>query len=215
MSIRLPDRLPYIPEVDMLRPFLIGGLFAVSACAEAPTAESNDPLDFSDDATVIDFGLSGDSSWFSVNDTVMGGVSTGELSYTDEALVFEGVVSTDSNGGFTSVRSETDSTDLSDYDRVVIRMRSEGQPFTVGLSHNRLFTQGQFRHDLEAGTGEWEVREVPLSDFELVNFSGGSPSPTDERMQAEDREEIFYMELMSELFVDGAFRLEVDLIAFD
>ncbi len=199
----------------MLRLVLVGGLFAVSACTEAPTDEPIDPLAFSDDAMVIDFGLSGDSSWFSVNDTVMGGVSTGDLSYTEEALVFEGLVSTDSNGGFTSVRSETDSTDLSDYDRVVVRVRSEGQPFTVGLSHNRVFTQGQFRHDLEVGTGEWQVLEVPMSDFELVNFSGGTPSPTGESMQVEDREEIFYMEFMSELFVDGSFRLEVDLIAFD
>ena len=54
-----------------------------------------------------------------------------------------------------------------------------------------------------------------MSDFELVNFSGGTPSPTGESMQVEDREEIFYMEFMSELFVDGSFRLEVDLIAFD
>jgi len=199
----------------MLSRVLIGSLFVVAACSEAEQAQVDDPLAFSDDAMVIDFGLSGDSSWFSVNDTVMGGVSTGELTYIEDALVFEGVVSTDSNGGFTSVRSESGEDDLSEYDRVVIHLRSEGQPFTIGLSHRPFFTQGQYRHDLAAGTGEWQVIEIPMSEFELVNFNGGTPSPTGEPMEPEDREEIFYMELMSELFVDGDFRLEVDLIAFD
>lgn len=200
----------------MFRLSLFGGILMVSACTESPADDDvADPLAFSDNAKIIDFGTTADSTWFSVNDTVMGGVSTGELTYTDTSLVFEGVVSTDSNGGFTSVRSESGSDDLSDYDRLVVRLRSEGQPFTIGLSHNPFFTQGQFRTDLEEGSGEWEVYEIPLSDFELVNFRGGTPEPTDEPMRAADREEIFYMEFMSELFVDGDFRLEVDLIAFD
>ena len=34
-------------------------------------------------------------------------------------------------------------------------------------------------------------------------------------MDSEDAEELLHMELMSEQFVDGEFKLEVDYIAFD
>ena len=51
--------------------------------------------------------VTGDAAagWSVVNDTVMGGVSTGRLAWDDGALVFTGELSLDNNGGFASVRS--------------------------------------------------------------------------------------------------------------
>jgi len=43
--------------------------------------------------------------WSVVNDTVMGGVSSGRLAVADGMLVFTGELSLDNNGGFASVRS--------------------------------------------------------------------------------------------------------------
>lgn len=43
--------------------------------------------------------------WSVVNDTVMGGVSTGQLAMEDGLMIFSGVLSLDNNGGFASVRS--------------------------------------------------------------------------------------------------------------
>ncbi|MFZ9565785.1 MAG: CIA30 family protein [Ilumatobacteraceae bacterium] len=42
--------------------------------------------------------------WFVQNDTVMGGVSSSSVALDDGAMVFSGILSTDNNGGFTSVR---------------------------------------------------------------------------------------------------------------
>ncbi|MEY3617963.1 MAG: hypothetical protein RL726_661 [Actinomycetota bacterium] len=42
--------------------------------------------------------------WFVQNDTVMGGVSSSSVNLDDGAMVFSGILSTDNNGGFTSVR---------------------------------------------------------------------------------------------------------------
>jgi hypothetical protein len=47
---------------------------------------------------------SGDG-WNVVNDTVMGGVSSGQLALEESVLVFTGELSLDNNGGFASVRS--------------------------------------------------------------------------------------------------------------
>lgn len=45
------------------------------------------------------------AGWSVVNDTVMGGVSSGQLAMEDGLMVFSGVLSLDNNGGFASVRS--------------------------------------------------------------------------------------------------------------
>lgn len=42
--------------------------------------------------------------WVSVNDSVMGGISTSSMIYTDQGLRFSGNVSLENNGGFASVR---------------------------------------------------------------------------------------------------------------
>lgn len=176
--------------------------------------EEEKPL-YSDDALVINFGETGENQWYSVNDTVMGGVSSGMLSYEDNSLLFEGVVSTDSNGGFTSVRSPNQTTDLSQYSKAIIRLRSEGQPFSMILAHNPYWFQDQFKVDINVDTTDWTVIEIPLSDFEVYSSQNGYPYGTGEMMTAETSTEILHMEFMSKLFEDGAFRFEVDFVAFD
>jgi hypothetical protein len=69
-----------------------------AAASSAPTAPPRKP--------VFDFPTVDDvRGWSVVNDTVMGGVSTGRLAWKDGALVFTGELSRDNNGGFASVRS--------------------------------------------------------------------------------------------------------------
>ncbi len=45
------------------------------------------------------------AGWSVTNDTVMGGVSSGELAWTEGVLMFTGELSLDNNGGFASMRS--------------------------------------------------------------------------------------------------------------
>ena len=177
--------------------------------------DSGEDLSYSDDALVIDFGIGADESWFAVNDTVMGGVSSGEVTYTETSLVFEGAVSTDSNGGFTSVQSPDEGFDLSMYDRVLVRLKSEGQPFSMILANNPMWYQDRFKQDITVSGTDWQTLVLPLDEFELFAFGMGYPAATGVMMTPEDAEEIFHIELMSELFVDGEFRLEVDWVAFD
>lgn len=63
----------------------------------APTDEANLVLaEFGSEVSV--------NAWYVQNDTVMGGVSSSELSWNDGDLLFSGNLSTDNNGGFTSMR---------------------------------------------------------------------------------------------------------------
>lgn len=51
---------------------------------------------------------SGSPRWYTMDDVIMGGVSSSALRFEpqEQAAVFSGLVTTDSNGGFASVRSE-------------------------------------------------------------------------------------------------------------
>ncbi len=204
----------------MLRALGVVSFLAISGCTDdivepdAQGVQRDEPL-LSEDALVIDFGVDGENRWVAVNDTVMGGVSNGEVDYTDNELIFDGVVSTDSNGGFTSVQSPDETLNLRNYDRVVIRMKNVGQPFSMVLANNPYWFQDQFRADIEVPDEEWNIVEIELADFEEVTLTSGYPTPTGATMKRRDRKEILGLEFMSELFEDGPFRLEVDFVAFD
>ncbi|MDG1478776.1 MAG: CIA30 family protein [Myxococcota bacterium] len=174
-----------------------------------------DDLSYSDDALVFDFGVDGEADWYAVNDTVMGGVSNGALSFEDETMVFEGNVSTDSNGGFASIRSPQDEMDLSMYQRVLIRIKSEGLPFSMILADSPLWFDDQYKYNIVVPDNEWNIIEIPFEAFEVYELYSGYPESTGETMDSEDAEELLHMELMSEQFVDGEFKIEVDYIAFD
>jgi len=175
----------------------------------------SDELSYSDDAFVLDFGVDGEADWYAVNDTVMGGVSNGDLSFEEETMVFEGNVSTDSNGGFASVRSPQDEMDLSMYQRVLIRLKSDGLPFSMVLADSPLWFDDQYKYDIVVPDGEWNIIEIPFEAFEVYELYSGYPESTGETMSSEDAEELLHIELMSEQFVDGEFKIEVDYIAFD
>ncbi len=191
-------------------------MVVISGCAQDSLAP--EVLELEDEPyvepMVIDLGLSGDDTWYAVNDTVMGGVSQGEVEYTNDSMVFEGTVSTANNGGFTSVRSVSSTMDLRDYERVVVRMKSDGQPFTLVLADTPNWWEGQFRYELETTKSGWNDIEISMEDFEFFDFMTGYPEPTGEMMTRKDRKEILYIEFMSELFQDGDFRLEVDELSF-
>ncbi|MFT5682267.1 MAG: NADH dehydrogenase [ubiquinone] 1 alpha subcomplex assembly factor 1 [Myxococcota bacterium] len=174
-----------------------------------------DGLSYSEDAMVLNFGEQGVEDWFAVNDTVMGGVSSGTLTFDDDTMVFEGEVSTESNGGFASVRSPQDSIDLSMYRRVLIRMKSKGQPFSIILADSPLWFDNQYKYDIVVPDDDWNTIEILFEDFQEYQLSTGYPEPTGISMAPEDTEEIVHMELMSRQFEDGEYRLEVDYIAFD
>lgn len=83
-----PDIMPSGSTVDVVN----------SLSSSVPTSSTQPPL-FEFSSPDSNFG------WNVVNDTVMGGVSSGQLVVEDGSLTFTGELSLDNNGGFASVRS--------------------------------------------------------------------------------------------------------------
>lgn len=101
--------------------FLVG--IVLSGCSDAPSARQTESTSMDSNADVVNslsssvptsstqpplFEFTSPDSnfgWNVVNDTVMGGVSSGQLVVEDGSLTFTGELSLDNNGGFASVRS--------------------------------------------------------------------------------------------------------------
>jgi uncharacterized protein YbjT (DUF2867 family) len=69
--------------------------------------------------------------WGAVDDVVMGGVSESRLQLRDDRAVFAGVVSTDNNGGFASVRTRNfdPPLDLSAYEGIKLKLQGDGKRY--------------------------------------------------------------------------------------
>lgn len=80
---------------------------ATSTSTTATVAET--PMTPAGTTTLVDFpGPTSVAGWRSVDDSVMGGISVSTTSWADGALVFQGRMTTESNGGFTSTLGPVD-----------------------------------------------------------------------------------------------------------
>ncbi|MDB4105478.1 CIA30 family protein [Salibacteraceae bacterium] len=114
---------------------------------------------------IFDFNKSAEiQNWLIVDDVVMGGKSSGTFNLNADGFgVFEGNISLDNNGGFSSVRYRFEKTLVKEYSTVHIKLRGDGKKY-------------QFRIKAKSGdyysyispfqtTGEWQEIEIPLKEM--------------------------------------------------
>ena len=110
--------------------------------------------------------------WLIVNDNVMGGVSKGEASPTeDSCLLFSGLISLENNGGFASIRSQPTDFDLGGFDGIRIRVKGDGRTYQFRLRRDRSLDGIAFKHEFETIQNKWIDVELPFASF-LPTFRG-------------------------------------------
>lgn len=158
-----------------------------------------------------DFGAEKDGQeWMIVNDGVMGGLSRGSVSFTDNSLVFSGNVSLENNGGFTSFRAPYARYDLSKYDKIEIRYRSEGMDCAMSLDQNRRFWRPNHKMPIPATNNTWMTLNVnlyELSEYQMGNRTGG-------RLNENNAKQTIRLGLITDSKKAGEFSLEIDYIKF-
>jgi hypothetical protein len=111
--------------------------------------------------------------WEFVADTVMGGISTGEISQEvfegREATVLRGHVSLDNNGGFIQMafdlRKNGSGVDVSEWDGIELTIWGNDQNYDVRLRTDQLTRPWQsFRTDISSQT-VWQTIRVPFATF--------------------------------------------------
>jgi NADH dehydrogenase [ubiquinone] 1 alpha subcomplex assembly factor 1 len=126
-----------------------------------PFAHASPPL--------LDFSRSEVAQTFRViNDGVMGGVSTSRLRSTDGAMVFEGAVSLENNGGFASfrgpVRFPAESAAL------LVTVRGDGQRYKLTLKLDDSTSTPQYQSAFVAPR-DWQTLRFKPADF-AASFRG-------------------------------------------
>ena len=123
--------------------------------------------------TIIDFSSPDEQDcWEIINDTVMGGVSESRISIKeDQSALFQGVVSLQNYGGFSSMRTHPGEFDLSGYKGLIVRVKGDGKDYRLRLrmdnGHDEIAYQAHFTTEKES----WITARLPFDSF-LPVFRG-------------------------------------------
>ena len=163
----------------------------------------------SNSLSVFDFSKNEEvSSWIIVNDGVMGGLSKGKFYANEEGNgVFEGSVSLENYGGFTSVRHRFSTMEIGAYENFRIRLKGDGKRYQF-----RVKTDKDDRHTYRVHfetTGEWQEILIPME--ELIPVFRGRELQMD-HFPGEKMEEIGFLIANKKA---EEFRLEIDEITLD
>jgi monofunctional biosynthetic peptidoglycan transglycosylase len=183
-----------------------------SPITEAEDADMTEPQQTerpSDCVRLTDFDTEAErEAWQTVNDNVMGGRSSGGPSFGDGLMVFAGDTNTD-GGGFSSLRLPLAPDALSEFERVVVRARSDGRQYMITFDDNVNSRDRRVSHRAPLPfetANDWQ--EVSVTFDELFPALFGRPVddlPFDKTLATR-------MGIMISDGLDGAFRLEIDWI---
>ena len=130
--------------------------------------------------TIFNFNKNSDiSNWLIVDDIVMGGKSFGKFYLNSEGNgVFEGEISLENRGGFSSVRYQFNKINIEKFSKIVLYLKGSGNRFQLRIKNS---TRNYYSYINYFNTsGEWQEIEIPLKDFypsfrgqklDLPNFS--------------------------------------------
>ncbi len=120
--------------------------------------------------------------WTVIDDVVMGGRSSGNFSLNPEGYgLFEGNVSLENNGGFSSVRYAFDKIKVKEFTKIILKIKGDGKDYQFRIKSN----SDDYYSYISAfsTTGEWQELQILLKDMypsfrgrklDLPNFSKDS-----------------------------------------
>lgn len=114
---------------------------------------------------VYDFDNQSDlSNWIIVNDDVMGGISSSEMSIDNNGNgVFEGHISTANNGGFSSFRLNLEKIDVKKGAYFQIKLKGDNKEYQFRIKTNRM---DYYSYVIPFKTSnEWETITIQLKDM--------------------------------------------------
>jgi len=114
---------------------------------------------------LFDFNKKADTQqWFIVDDGVMGGRSSGNFSLSNEGYgVFEGNISLDNNGGFSSLRYNVQKTSVKEFTKISLKLKGDGKKYQLRIKASN---QDYHSYIMPFETsGEWEEIEISLQEM--------------------------------------------------
>jgi hypothetical protein len=132
-------------------------------------------------AVIFDFNKKSNvEDWVIVDDGVMGGRSKGNFKLSKDGFgVFEGKISLENNGGFSSLRYKFPKIETKEYSKVVLKLKGDSKQYQFRVKTN----SGDYYSYITtfSTSGKWQEIEIPLKDMypgyrgrklDQPNFSG-------------------------------------------
>jgi NADH dehydrogenase [ubiquinone] 1 alpha subcomplex assembly factor 1 len=114
---------------------------------------------------IFDFNKTSDiKNWTTVDDVVMGGKSSSTFKLSPEGLgLFEGEVSLENNGGFSSVHYKFKKQLIKQYSSVFIKLKGDGKKYQFRIKAN----SGEYYSYISTfnTTSNWQELEIPLKEM--------------------------------------------------
>jgi hypothetical protein len=156
------------------------------------------------------------ATWQSVNDGVMGGVSSSSLQVVNGRAFFKGMVSIDQGGGFASIRTRNFNPplDLSNYQGISLRVRGNGQRYKLFLRPSDQWDGLSYAYSFDTSPNAYTDLRIPFSNLVPVQRAktvSGAP-PLDRRQVASIQimlSKFEYDGSLNPLFRPGEFELEL------
>lgn len=103
-------------------------------------------------------------SWQVVDDVVMGGKSFGQCTLNEEGNgLFKGDVSIENNGGFSSIRLNTNTIQTAQYETILLRVKGDGTTFQFRVKRTP-YERHSYVFNFET-SGQWETITIPLNQM--------------------------------------------------
>ncbi len=104
------------------------------------------------------------SQWTVLDDVVMGGRSSSKIYLNSEGHgVFEGHVSLENNGGFSSVRYQMNPISVKGYSKCVIRLKGDGKNYQFRIKSK---SEDYYSYIAKfSTTGQWQTLEINMEDM--------------------------------------------------
>jgi len=108
--------------------------------------------------------------WFVVDDGVMGGHSQGNVGQSEDGHgIFQGTVSLENNGGFSSIRARMEGLETKGYSVFKIRLKGDGKNYQFRV-RSQLNERQSYQYEFPT-TGAWQVVTVPFDQM-IPTFRG-------------------------------------------
>ena len=116
--------------------------------------------------TIFDFNKNSDiKKWTVVDDIVMGGRSSGSFGLNEDGHgIFQGFVSLENNGGFSSVRYQFEKIDVQTFTKIILKIKGDGKQYQCRIKAN---ASDQYSYiSTFSTTGDWQEVEIILKNMQ-------------------------------------------------
>lgn len=104
------------------------------------------------------------NDWYILDDVVMGGRSNGKFKINEDGYgMFYGHVSLENNGGFSSVRHQFKTKDVSGYSKIKLHIKGDGKTYQFRLKTNSN-DYASYIYEFETNK-DWMIIEIPFLEM--------------------------------------------------